>query len=84
MCNKFILVLKIGRLSFMVRSMEKDIISYKNDMVLMNDLYYCGRGDVDKAMVQWMNEIYFKIAACVRLKEKYERILDKLNGVVGA
>lgn len=63
--------------------MEKHIMTYRHDMNLMNELYYCGRGDVDKYIDEWSNSVYWKIAACVRLMERYERKMDKLNGVVG-
>jgi hypothetical protein len=84
MCERFILMMKISRLSCMVKSMESNIIKYRQDMSLMNDLYYCGRGDVDTYINEWSNEVYRKIAACDRLKLRYERRMDKLNGVVGA
>jgi hypothetical protein len=63
--------------------MENDIFKYKQDMTILNDLYYCGRGDVDKYIDEWSGHVYFKIAACVRLMERYERKMNKLNGVVG-
>jgi len=84
MWERFIITMKISRLSFMVRSMESDIFKYRRDMELMNDLYYCGRGDVDSYTEQWSNDIYFRISACQRLMDRYELRLDKLNGVVGA
>jgi hypothetical protein len=52
-------------------------------MELINNLYYCGRGDVDTYIVEWSQAIHFKILACSRLKLRYERHMDKLNGVVG-
>jgi hypothetical protein len=64
--------------------MENDIMKYRQDMELINNLYYCGRGDVDSYINEWSNEVYFKIAACVRLIERFSRRLDRLNGVVGA
>jgi hypothetical protein len=45
-------------------------------MELMNHLYYCGRGDVDSYINQWSNEVYWKIAACERLKKRLERLLN--------
>jgi hypothetical protein len=84
MWERFILILKISSLSNKIKSMENDIINYRYDMELMNDLYYCGRGDVESYINEWSNEIYNKIAACHRLKLRYERRIYKLNGVVGA
>jgi hypothetical protein len=76
MWERFIITMKISRLSCMVRSMESDIFKYRRDMELMNHLYYCGRGDVDSYINQWSNEVYWKIAACERLKKRLERLLD--------
>jgi len=84
MWERFILILKISRLSNMIKCMENDIMKYRQDMELINNLYYCGRGDVDSYINEWSNEVYFKIAACVRLIERFSRRLDRLNGVVGA
>lgn len=83
MCERFIITMKISSLSCKIRAMEKHIMTYRHDMNLMNELYYCGRGDVDKYIDEWSNSVYWKIAACVRLMERYERKMDKLNGVVG-
>jgi hypothetical protein len=63
--------------------MEKDIMTYRHDMKLINNLYYCGRGDVDKYIDEWSGHVYWRIAACTRLMERYERKMNKLNGVVG-
>jgi hypothetical protein len=52
-------------------------------MELMNNLYYCGRGDVDSYINEWSQAIHFKILACERLMLRYDRKLSKLNGVVG-
>lgn len=49
-------------------------------MELINDLYYCGRGDVDSYINEWSNEVYWKISACDRLKMRLEK---RLLGVVG-
>ena len=84
MYNRFIIRMKIGRLSSMVKAMEKDIFRYRRDMELMNDLYYCGRGDVDSHINEWSYDIYRKILACDRLRRRFERQLDKLDNVVGA
>ena len=84
MYYRFIIRMKIGRLSSMVKSMEKDIFRYRRDMELMNDLYYCGRGDVDSYINEWSYDIYRKILACDRLRRRFERQLDKLDNVVGA
>jgi hypothetical protein len=53
-------------------------------MLLMNDLYYCGRGDVDSHINEWSYDIYRKILACDRLRLRFERQLDRLDNVVGA
>jgi len=63
--------------------MEADIIKYRSDMELMNNLYYCGGGDVDTYISEWLEGIYIKIEACHRLMMRYELRLNKLNGVVG-
>ena len=84
MLEKFVIKMKIGRLSFKIRSMENDILRYRQDMRILNDLYYCGRGDIDKFINDWSNVVYFRIAACNRLMSRFERQLDRLNGVVGA
>jgi len=84
MWERFTITWKISRLSCMIKSMENNIIKYRQDMTLMNDLYYCGRGDVETYINEWSNEVYNKIAACDRLKLRYERRINKLNGVVGA
>jgi hypothetical protein len=64
--------------------MENDIMKYRNDMELMNNLYYCGRGDVETYINEWSVEVYNKIEVCNRLMRRYEKRLDRLNGVVGA
>ena len=83
MWERLIINMKISKLSNMIKAMEKDIMTYRHDMNLMNDLYYCGRGDVDSYINEWSNDVYKKISACDRLMRRYERRLDKLNGVVG-
>jgi hypothetical protein len=84
MWERFIINMKISRLSSMVKAMEKDIFRYRRDMELMNDLYYCGRGDVDSYINEWSYDIYRKILACDRLRVRFERQLDRLDNVVGA
>ena len=84
MWERFIINMKIGRLSCMVKAMEKDIFRYRRDMELMNDLYYCGRGDVDSYINEWCADVNKKIEACDRLRLRFERQLDRLNNVVGA
>ena len=84
MWERFTITMKIASLSNKIKSMENDIINYRYDMELMNDLYYCGRGDVETYIVEWSQEIHFKILACSRLMGRYEKRLDRLNGVVGA
>ena len=84
MWERFTITMKIASLSNKIKSMENDIINYRYDMELVNDLYYCGRGDVDSYINEWSNDIYRKILACERLKSRFERQLDKLNNVVGA
>ena len=83
MWKRFILNMKIASLSNKIKAMENDIFNHKQDMELINDLYYCGRGDVDAYVEDWVSVVYFKIAACHRLMLRYERHMDKLNGVVG-
>ena len=83
MWERFIINMKIGRLSCMVKAMENDIFKYRRDMTLMNDLYYCGRGDVESYINEWSSDIYWRIATCERLKLRLSKRLDKLNNVVG-
>jgi hypothetical protein len=80
MWERFIIGMKISSLSNKIRSMEADIIKYRIDMELMNNLYYCGGGDVDTYISEWSEGIYIKIEACERLKIRFQRQLD---GVVG-
>ena len=80
MLIRFLLRLKISRLSCMVKEMEANIIKYRKDMELMNNLYYCGSGDVDTYMSEWSEVVRKKIEACKRLKKKFEL---RLKGVVG-
>jgi hypothetical protein len=83
MWERFTITMKIASLSNKIKSMENDIINYRQDMELINNLYYCGRGDVDTYIVEWSQAIHFKILACSRLKFRFEDQLNKLNGVVG-
>jgi hypothetical protein len=83
MWERFIIGMKISSLSNKIKCIENDIFKYRNDMELMNSLYYCGAGDVDTYIREWSEESYQKIEACHRLMERFERRLDKLNGVVG-
>ena len=80
MLIRFLLRLKISKLSCMVKEMEADIIKYRNDMELMNNLYYCGSGDVDTYINEWTEGVRRKILACKRLIVRFQR---KLDGVVG-
>ena len=52
-------------------------------MELINNLYYCGQGDVDTYIQEWTEVAYRKVAACERLMVRFELRLNKLNGVVG-
>lgn len=79
MCDRFILLLKISTLSCRIKSMKKHIIIYKHDMKLKNDLYYCGRGDVDKYIDEWSNGVYWRISVYMRLMQRYERRLGGLS-----
>lgn len=81
MFRRFMIKVKIYNLSSRIRLIESDIISYRMDMVIMNDLYYCGRGDVSEFSDKWCGEAYWKIAACNRL---IERLRLRLDIVVGA
>lgn len=83
MLEKFMIKMKIGRLSFRISSMENEILRYRQDMSILNDLYYCGRGDIDRFINDWSNVVYFRIEACRRLMIRFERHLDRLNNVVG-
>lgn len=84
MWERFILILKISSLSNKVKCMENDMFKYRQDMILMNDLYYCGQGDVETYINEWCADVYRKIEACNRLMSRFELRLDRLNGVVGA
>jgi hypothetical protein len=83
MWERFIITMKISSLSNKIKSIENDIFKYRNDMELMNNLYYCGGGDVDAYIKEWADGAYRKVAACERLMVRYELRLNKLNGVVG-
>ena len=80
MLIRFLLRLKISRLSCMVKEMEANIIKYRNDMELINNLYYCGGGDVDAYINEWTEGVRKRIEACKRLIVRFQR---KLDGVVG-
>jgi tRNA(His) 5'-end guanylyltransferase len=80
MWKRFIIGIKISLLSNKIKSMEDTIFRYRRDMELVNNLYYCGRGDVDSYINEWSNEVYWKISACERLKMRLEK---RLLGVVG-
>ena len=49
-------------------------------MFIINDLYYCGRGDVDKFIDDWSESVYFKIMACRRLELIFRKRLEDLDG----
>ena len=83
MWERFIITMKISSLSNKIKSIENDIFKYRNDMELMNNLYYCGQGDVDSYIQEWAEVAYRKVAACERLMARYELRLNNLNGVVG-
>ena len=76
MWKRFIITMKISSLSNKIKSMENDIINYRYDMELMNNLYYCGRGDVDTYINEWSQAIHFKILACERLMLRYDRTVS--------
>jgi hypothetical protein len=80
MWERFIIGMKISSLSNKIRSMESGLIKYRNDMELVNNLYYCGGGDVDSYIQEWSAGVHMKIEACERLKIRFQRQLD---GVVG-
>jgi tRNA(His) 5'-end guanylyltransferase len=84
MLVRFIIGIKIILLSNKIVMMENNIIKYRRDMELMNDLYYCGRGDVDSYINEWSNKVYWKISVCQRLKKRLEMRLLGVLGVVGA
>ena len=83
MWERFIIKMKISSLSNKITSMEIGLIKYKHDMELVNNLYYCGGGDVDTYIQECSHGVYRKISACRRLMMRYELRLNKLNGVVG-
>lgn len=83
MLERFIIRVKIWRLSTKIKSMEGLIFRYRVDMELKNQIYYCGSGDVDIYIEEMCHMLYIKISACHRLLTRYEKMLDKLNGVVG-
>lgn len=80
MWERFQLRVKICRLSNMIITIENDIMTYRTDMKIINELYYAGRGNVEEFTEKWCNEAYWKIAACHRLKEILEK---RLKFVVG-
>jgi hypothetical protein len=84
MLVRFIIGIKIILLSNKIVMMENNIIKYRRDMELINDLYYCGRGDVDSYINEWSNKVYWKISVCQRLKKRLKKRLEmRLLGVVG-
>ena len=83
MWERFIITMKISSLSNKIKSIENDIFKYRNDMELINNLYYCGQGDVDTYIQEWTEVAYRKVAACERLMVRFELRLNNLNGVVG-
>lgn len=80
MLERFIIRVKIWRLSTKIKSMEGLIFRYKVDMELKNQIYYCGSGDVDIYIEEMCYLLYTKISACHRLLTRYE---SRLDGVVG-
>ena len=80
---RFKIRIKMARLYNKIKVMESDILKFRLDARIMNELYYCGRGDVDKYVNDWSGTVYFKIAACQRLLDRYDRKLMELDGVVG-
>lgn len=80
MLERFIIRIKIWRLSTKIKSMEGLIFRYKVDMELKNQIYYCGSGDVDIYIEEMCYLLYTKISACHRLLTRYE---SRLDGVVG-
>ena len=80
MLERFIIRVKMWRLSTKIKSMEGLIFRYRVDMELKNQIYYCGSGDVDIYVEDMCHLLYTKISACHRLLSRYERRLD---GVVG-
>lgn len=63
---------KIYYLTRKIESIKSDILIYKADMVLINQIYYCGRGDVDAFTYDYLSDAYFKIFACRRLIAKLQ------------
>ena len=80
MWERFIIKMKISSLSNKITSMEIGLIKYKHDMELVNNLYYCGGGDVDAYIQECSHGVYRKIEACRRLIRRFQK---KLDGVVG-
>jgi hypothetical protein len=83
MWKRFIIGIKISLLSNKIDMMEDNIIKYRRDMELVNDLYYCGRGDVDDYIEQWSSDMVRKILACQRLKLRLEKRLSVVVGTEG-
>lgn len=72
--------IKIRILSNIVRRIEAEIINYRYDMRIQNELYYCGRGDLELWCENYCNYLYWRISVCQRLINMYK---CKLDGVVG-
>lgn len=83
MLVRFLIIIKICRLSSRIKSLESLILKYRYDAHIKNQVYYCGSGDVDTWVNNMCDAFYFKIAACQRLLDRYEKRLDGLDGVVG-
>jgi len=80
MFRSIVLSYKISSIKCKIKRLEKSIIDFRSDMMLKNDLYYCGRGDVKSFVDEHCHIIYFRIAAYDRLLMRYQKNLD---GVVG-
>lgn len=83
MFTRFILRMKIYRLSTRIKSIEALIMRYRYDQELKNQIYYCGSGDVDAWVDEMSHMLFNKVVACQRLMNRYEKRLDELDGVVG-
>jgi len=74
MCVSISNKMKVAILDHRIRVLEMNIFKYRYDMTIMNNLYYCGRGDVDDLVNRWADSVYFRIEAMKRLRDRLSRV----------
>lgn len=74
MFTSIVIFYKIKCIKKKIKRLENSIIDFRHDMHLKNNLYYCGRGDVDKFVDESCHHVYMKISAYDRLLARYQRM----------